>query len=161
MVEDGFVKDCYEYQQPSEVEREVIQRVGYTEEFLSMLQRSHLNISETRLYVLAPDYVATEAGKTFVGRAAWRSSFSGYAGSSAGGRGVGIHDGLRGVRLVVVPAGDAPKNVEVPSAPLVITPVQCYNALLADEKGAIAALDDSRAAGLSRILAGYLATKVQ
>ena len=61
-----------------------------------------------------------------------------------------------------VAAGDAAKIGKVPRAPVApseITPTCCYDFLLSDEERAIAALNDTRVAGLSRILAGYRATR--
>ncbi|OGW83912.1 MAG: hypothetical protein A2987_02460 [Omnitrophica bacterium RIFCSPLOWO2_01_FULL_45_10] len=110
---DGFVKNDDKYKRPSKVEKAVIQRVGYTEKFLTMLQRkcSTPTFSETRLYVLAPDYVAAKAGEKFIRRAAWRCDFFSYAFSSAIHYDVGDRGGLRGARQVVVPEGDAPQGV--------------------------------------------------
>jgi len=103
-IKDGFVRDGCKYKRPSEVEQRVMQRVGYTEEFLSVLQRECPQIQETGLYVLAPDYVAVEAAEKFIGRAAWRGSFYGNANSDAYDHGVSDRNGLRGVRRVVGPA---------------------------------------------------------
>jgi len=155
-TEDGFVKDGNEYKTPSGVEQAVIQRVGYTKEFLAMLQRKHSLIPETQLYVLAPDYVAANAGKKFVGRVAWRDYFN--ADSSAIGCGVDFHGGLRGVRRIVT-AGTAGKS-EVPVGQE-ITPARCYEVLLADPVRAVQALDGKSVAGLSKIVADYLATREQ
>ena len=133
-TEDGFVKDDKElkYKRPSEVEQAVIQRVGYTEKFLAMLQRKYPPISVTRLYVLAPDYVATEAEEKFVGRAAWRDNFHYDVFSLAAGCSVDS-DCLRGVRLVVTPQGHTLKNGVVPVAPSTaqeITLDTCYQRFL-------------------------------
>ena len=111
-TKDGYVRDDREYKQPSEVEQAVIQRVGYTEDFLDMLNREFRRISEIRLYVLAPNYVAVKAGEQFIGRVALRDNFRINANSDAIERSVDLNGSLRGVRRrVVVPSGDAPKNL--------------------------------------------------
>ncbi len=100
---DGFVKVGDDYDSPRDIEQAVIERVGYTEQFLNMLQREYPQIEETRLYVLAPEYVAAEAGEKFFGRVAWRLHFDYYVDSPASGCGVNLLDCLRGVRRVVAP----------------------------------------------------------
>ncbi len=115
------------------------------------------------VYTLLPSYVqaiSKQKGSKCVGRASWLNDFINGSNFNAGGRGIYYYVRVRGVRQVVA-AGDALKN-EVPQAPQeIITPVRCYETLLADETSAVAALNDVRAAGLSRLLAGYLATKAQ
>ena len=172
---DGFVRVGDDYKPPRDIEQEVIQRVGYTEQFLTTLRREHPTISETQLYLLTPDFVTAKAGEGFVGRAAWRDNCHLDAYSVADLRDVGSHDGLRGVRLVVaVPerardellqvTGDAPEKGDVPSALSAAQEIgfdQCYDTLLADRKGAVAALTDTRVKGLSQILADYKTTPKQ
>ncbi len=159
---DGFVGIGEDrYQRPNEVEQALIQRVGYTREFLDVLRSKPHKVSETRVYLLNPDYVAAEAGEQFVGRAAWRYNFSDCANSDANDHYVYDHNALRGVRRVVVPAGDAPENKEVPSAPQEIPLADCYQRVLADPAKAVRTLNDEQAAGLSRIVADYLATRRQ
>lgn len=154
---DGFIKADNKYQRPNEVEREVLHRVGYTSDFLGVLNSKSHNISETRLYVLNPDYVQKEVQKGPVGRAAWRYLFYNLADSNANYRNVinSNSNGLRGVRRVVA-AGDASKNVEVPQE---ISLAGYYDALLARPQEAVAALNDQRAAGLAGLLQGYLANR--
>jgi len=53
--------------------------------------------------------------KKIVGRASWLNSFSNNSDFGAFGRGVDIHNALRGVRRVIA-EGDAPKK-EVPQTP--------------------------------------------
>ena len=172
---DGFVRVGDDYEPPRDIEQAVIQRVGYTEEFLMTLRREHPTISETQLYLLTPDFVTAKAGEGFVGRAAWRGDFRNLAVSLADFRVVFIPNGLRGVRLVVaVPerardellqvTGDAPEKGDVPSALSAAQEIgfdQCYDTLLADRKGAVAALTDTRVKGLSQILADYKTTPKQ
>ena len=63
-----------------------------------MLRERPHTISETRLYVLNPDYVAREAAEKFIGRAAWRDNFDDIANSIASDHFVYYHKSLRGVR---------------------------------------------------------------
>ncbi len=183
-AEDGFVGIGEDrYQHPNEVEQALIQRVGYTREFLDVLRSEPHNIGETRVYLLNPDYVAAEAGEQFVGRVAWRSNFFiDLANSIANGRYVDFHEALRGVRKksssdlisapesdsssdsvrrVVAPQGCAPEKGQVPNTPSRMTLTSHYDTLLADPHAAVDALDDVRAAGLSRIIADYHATRRQ
>ncbi len=103
-TEDGFVKvGSDEYKPPSEAEQEVIQRVGYTEEFLAMSQREHPSIRETRLYVLAPNYVAAKAREQFVGQAARRCDFLLNVSSDTNVNLVDDRCRLRGVRRAAAP----------------------------------------------------------
>ncbi len=118
------------------------------------------------VYVLLPSYVqdvSKQKGSRYVGRASWLNLFNGNSNFNAIVRGIGGNCRVRGVRCRVA-AGDAPEKGDVPSAPVVpsgITPVRCYETLLADPTGAIKALDDKKVAGLSRIVADYLATRAQ
>lgn len=161
-TKDGFVGvGDDKYTRPNEVEQALIQRVGYTEEFLDMLGSKPHNIEKTRVYVLNSDYVRNEVGEGFVGRVAWRDNFNFNANALADDRSVDDHGGLRGVRCEVVPAGDAPEKLAVPEVSPEVTIARCYDALLADPRRAVAALDEQRAAGLSRILRDYLITKAQ
>lgn len=96
-TKDGFVGVGEDrYQRPSEVEQALIQRVGYTEEFLAVLGSKSHNVGETRVFLLNPDYVAAEVGELFVGRAAWRSYFYDSADSDAYVHDVNNHSALRG-----------------------------------------------------------------
>ena len=121
---DGYVKVGNRYHRPTGIEQELILRAGYTEQFLDVLKNKH-NISETKLYVLAPDYVVNVAGEKFVGRAAWRSSFNYDASSNANGHIIINHGGLFGVRRGAsvsepgVAVGDASENIISPSVPSV------------------------------------------
>ncbi len=160
-TQDGFVGIGEDrYQRPNEVEQALIQRVGYTREFLDVLRSEPHNIGETRVYLLNPDYVVAEAGEQFVGRAAWRYYFIYLANSLARGHGVNSHFALRGVRRIVAPQGRTEKD-EIPVAPQEITLADCYQRVLADPAKAVRALNDEQAAGLSRIVADYHATRRQ
>ena len=121
---DGYVKVGDRYHRPTGIEQELILRAGYTEQFLDVLKNEY-NISETKLYVLAPDYVVNVAGEKFVGRAAWRGDFGIIANSLAIDHGIGSHGGLFGVRRGAsvsepgVAVGDASENIISPSVPSV------------------------------------------
>lgn len=71
-------------------------------------------ISNTRVYVLNPDYVRKEAVAGPVARAAWRGNFDGGAGSDAGGHDVDILSGLRGVRRASEASRKAPEGRAAP-----------------------------------------------
>ncbi len=62
---------------------------------MNMLKDAH--ISETRVYVLNPDYVKTNAKQSPIGRASWLNSFNGGSSFSAGGRSIYDSVRLRGV----------------------------------------------------------------
>ena len=150
------------YDQLNEEERKLAERVfGQGTDFVAnMKMLKDATIKETRIYVLVPEYVTQHAGAGPLGRASRLRDFSNYSSFDADDRVVVNHYALRGVRRVVA-AGDAPHNALVPSAPQEMTPTRCYDALLADPAGAVKALDDQKAAGLTRIVADYLATKAQ
>ena len=63
---------------------------------LAMKMLNYAKITETRIYVLKPSYVARNAG-TPLGRASWLDNFNINSSFSAGGRSVGNHNALRGV----------------------------------------------------------------
>lgn len=167
-TEDGFINTAEGYQAPNDEEQKVLQRLGYTAENLAMLSTSNHKIAATRLYVLNPAYIQEEAVKDPEKSSLWRASRLGGFGSGssfgAKGRSVGNRCRLRGVRRgVEARSAAAPERVvpDAPVVPLEITPAMSYQALLADPAKAAAALDDKTVAGLSRIVADYLATKAQ
>lgn len=148
--------------EPNRYEELLLDRAGVTPAFRAALQEKPYSIRETRVFVLSPDYVEQEAAQSVIGRAAWRGDF-GSLGSNASGRVVGLHLGLLGVRRVGREAA-APELGEVPKFPQAateISPERCYEVLLADPEGAAAALDGNTAAGLTRIIADYLAARGQ
>ena len=119
----------------------------------------------TRTYFFNPDYVKQEIAKDPEGIPIWRASRLDYFNINssfyADNHGVSLRGALRGVPIVAI--GDAAKSAvpSTPSAPPEITPARCYDTLLADPASAIKALDVTKAAGLTRIIADYLATRAQ
>lgn len=114
-TEDGLVNTSPDpenprYERSITEEQQLIERAGYTLPFLKTLQNSRWEISATNIYVLNPDFASGVTAEGPVGRAAWRSYFIFGADSIAYVRNVSVHIGLRGVRQVIVPKGDAPKN---------------------------------------------------
>ena len=161
---DGFVNTGDKFEAPNDTEAKVFKETGLTTEYLAELTKA--GKVTTRTYFLNPDYVRQEIAKDPEGKPIWRASrlgnFLSDSGFNAGGHGVGDRGALRGVPIVA--AGDASENSAVPSfpsAPPKITPARCYDTLLADEKNALAALDDTRVAGLSRLVTEYLTARVQ
>ncbi len=87
---------------------------------MEMLRQSLQRIQETKIFVLNPDYVKTEAKNEPVGRASWLVNFlNGCSYFDADNRGINSLSRVRGVRREVIAEGDASKN-KVPSAPLEI-----------------------------------------
>ncbi len=88
---------------------------------MEMLRQSPPRITETKVFVLAPDYVKANASVDPVGRASLLDNFGSYSDFFAFDRGIYNNGLLRGVRLVasvsepvnVRPQGDAAKNVEL------------------------------------------------
>ena len=96
-TQDGFVKTGDRYEVPNELEKRVFQRVGYTPDFLGMLQDN--KITETQLRLLNPAYVVDHAaGEEFIGRGAWRERFDYNAQSNAETMFINNEKNLRGVR---------------------------------------------------------------
>ena len=163
----GHVKSGDKYVALNDTERAVLDRLGYTAANLAELDKA--GIPETRVYVLNPTYITTEVAKdpekrTSLWRASRLSDFNSNSYFDADSHNVNDLIALRGVRRDVIREADASETRAVPSAPVApseITPARCYDILLADPTGAAAVLDDSNAAGLSRILADYLAAKAQ
>ncbi len=152
----GRIKSGEEYVALNETERAVLNHLGYTAANLAELQKA--KIRETRINVLNPVYVKTKVAedpqkRDSVARASWLSNFDIFSSFSAYGRNINYNDRVRGVRRESVVA----KN-EVPRAPAASSEIsadRCYDILLANPKSAVAALDDTKAAGLSRILEDY------
>lgn len=156
-----------QYEAPTKEEQDVKNRLGYTIGNLTMLKESPQRIRETRIWSLNPGYVQEEAGtvpgRSSLWRASWLNIFNNLSYANANERLVNSNGALRGVRRVVA-VGDAPKNLVVPdtpSTPQEVNLANYYDALLADPRGAVAALDDTRTSGLMRIVADYLASQVQ
>jgi hypothetical protein len=122
-------------------------------------------VRKTRIYVLSSDYVKEKVTSgNPVARAGWLYNVNGNSCFVAYDRLVNGYDSLRGVLLKKVAKGDAPQNsgvLEISSTPQEITTAQCYERLLSHPGQAIKEMDDRVAAGLSKIVADYLATKVQ
>ncbi len=119
-------------------ERKLAERFyGQGDAFVAAMNTlKEVGISETRVYVLNPAYVQKEAQKGPVGRAAWRSSFNYDAGSDARDLNVNDLNVLRGVRQVVVPAGDALKNETSLEAPTIKKVVHYSNPFIVEEQKA-------------------------
>ncbi len=83
---------------------------------MEMLRQSPPRIKETKVFVLAPDYVKANASVNPVGRVSWLDLFGGYSDFVADGRGTDNDNRLRGVCRKGVAEGDAPENA-VPPAP--------------------------------------------
>lgn len=109
----------YEKQLNSEGRKLAERFYGSEDAFVTAMETlSSIGIDNTRVLVLSPGYIVTkEAGKGPIGRASWLGNFGRGAVSDAYNRCVNDHNGLRGVRQVVVPVGNAPKNKEVSPAP--------------------------------------------
>lgn len=160
-IKDGAVNTGKKYEAPNDAEAKVFKRTGLTTEFLAELKKA--GKETTRTYFLNPDYVKKEVAGDKEKRDLWRASRLRNFYSSSSFYAV-VHfvvnrGALRGVRQVVA-EGDAAKN-EVPSAPQEITPARCYDLILADPQKALAALDDAKVAGLSRLVTEYLTAKAQ
>ena len=183
-TKDGFIQTEDGYQVPNAEEQKAMTRLGYTPQNLHMLKEA--GKTETKIYILNPTYVhkkiTADRTSDSLWRASWLNIFISSSNFDASDRIININDCVRGVRkkssndLISaqesdtssdslrreVAAGDAAKIGKVPRAPVApseITPTCCYDFLLSDEERAIAALNDTRVAGLSRILAGYRATR--
>ncbi|HLD00377.1 MAG TPA: hypothetical protein VJC39_01400, partial [Candidatus Nanoarchaeia archaeon] len=63
---------------------------------LAMKMLNYAKITETRIYVLKPSYVARNAG-TPLGRASWLYDFGSNSNFIASDRSVNVHNALRGV----------------------------------------------------------------
>ncbi len=114
---DGYTHDGKRFVPPNSEEKKALPRIGFTEQYLSFLADNSIKLIETtNLYVLNPDYVQKKAvGGNTLWRVSWLSYFDCDSSFGANLRDVDNHGALRGVRrVVVVPAGDAPKNLEVP-----------------------------------------------
>ena len=117
-------------------------------------------ITETRIYVLNPNYVTENAKGQAIGRASWLSYFNNDSDFNASYWNVNSSGRLRGVRREasvsepVVPAGHADVQ-EVVALP------QAYRAILAAPEAALSALDDKTATGLLGIVSQYFAKKAQ
>ncbi|MEK6938980.1 MAG: hypothetical protein AABX04_08130 [Nanoarchaeota archaeon] len=128
---------------------------------MAKLRTSPQRIAETKIYVLAPDYVKANAKKDAIGRASWLYYFNYYSCFNAVVRTIYYDSRVRGVRREVVAAGDASETPSVPIAPQEMTLGNCYARILGSPDAAVSALDDKTAAGLSCILTRYLAGKAQ
>ncbi|MBI2661905.1 hypothetical protein HYX11_00405 [Candidatus Woesearchaeota archaeon] len=99
-------------------ERKLAKRIyGQGTDFVENMQMlEDAGITETRIYVLNPQYVQEHAKKNAVVRASWLYDFYDYSSFNADDRSIDIDGRLRGVRREVS-EGDVAKNGQVPSAP--------------------------------------------
>ncbi len=125
---------------------------------LNMEMFRDAGITESKIYVLNPNYVKQQASERPVGRASWLDYFNIDSYFNASDRNIYNNSRVRGVRRGLIREADALEN-GVPSAPEKMDISDCYNTLLANETKAAAALDNTRAAGLSKILTDYLSTR--
>lgn len=86
------------YEQLAPEDCRLAERVyGKDQTFIDVMQfLVDKGVNETRVYVLAPDYVKEHASKDAVGRASWRINYSNDF--NANGRNIYYSDRLRGVR---------------------------------------------------------------
>ena len=114
---------------------------------------------------LMPDYVQhtlETKRKEYLGRASWLGYFVNNSSFGAIDRNVSIHARVRGVRREGEARSAAPENSGVPLvpvAPLEMTLADCYQRLLVNPTQAVKELTPERAAGISKLLADYLATR--
>ncbi len=137
-------KGCYlaisttKYDQLNSQERVLAERVyGQGTDFTENMKiLSDASINETRIHVLNPEYVKTNAKNNPVGRASWLSSFGSSSYFGAGGRYIDNNFRVRGVRREgersepMRPQGDAAKNEAVP--PVAEAPLEVKSPLLED-----------------------------
>src|SRR3989338_630808 len=114
---DGHVRYRKGFADPRDEELAVMNRLGYTVEYLGLLSDS--GITETRIYVLGPEYVRTTvagiSGSNSLWRASWLRAFDYGSGFLAINRDVDSHNRLRGVRASEAssaPEG-APRNMRL------------------------------------------------
>lgn len=100
-TQDGFILTNDGYQAPNEEEQRAMTRLGYSPETLKMLRDSVQKISETKIFVLNPEYVREEAPKDPEHASLWRASRLNYfyhdSDFNANYWGVNDHFRLRGV----------------------------------------------------------------
>ncbi|MEK6863152.1 MAG: hypothetical protein AABW53_00430 [Nanoarchaeota archaeon] len=89
-----------EYKKLNAEERKFAERVfGQGRDFVQNMEMLKVaDISETRIYVLNPDYVRQHAEKGAVARASWLDNFNYYSDFYANDRSISNHDRVRGVR---------------------------------------------------------------
>ena len=151
------------YSKLNDEERKFAERVyGQGDDFVkNMKMLKEAGIGETRIWVLNPDYVRKHAAEGAIARASWLDNF--YYGSqfNAGDRDISNDGRVRGVRREVVAEGGAQKNKGPYRTAAKNGFVTHYDAILADPEGAVKAMNDKTAAGLSRLLSSYLSTRGQ
>ncbi len=117
-----FAIDPQNYNLLNPEEKKLAQRVyGQDDDFVQTMETlAKAGISETRVYILDPDYVRIHATENSFGRASWLVNFNLNSGFDAFVRCINSNGRLRGVHREVVvsesAAGAAPENA-VPPAP--------------------------------------------
>ncbi|MEK6939438.1 MAG: hypothetical protein AABX31_01805, partial [Nanoarchaeota archaeon] len=97
------------YSKLNDEERKFAERVyGQGDDFVkNMKMLKDAKISETRIWVLNPDYVRKHAAEGAIARASWLGSFSYGSRFIASDRDICSHGRVRGVRRIVLAEGDA------------------------------------------------------
>ena len=153
------------YNKLNKEERKFAERVyGQGDDFTKNMKmlKEEGKISETRIWVLNPDYVQKHAAEGAIARASWLDLFDGSSHFNAYGRSINLHVRVRGVRRgSEASEGCGARNLGPYRTPAPNGFKTHYDALLADSEGAVKALDDKTAAGLSRLLSSYLSTRGQ
>ena len=100
------------YNKLNDEERKFTERVyGQGNDFvLNMKMLKDAGISETRIWLLNPEYVQKHAEKGAIARASWLGDFSSNSQFGASDRSIGGRGRVRGVRRGVVAEGGAQKN---------------------------------------------------
>ena len=135
-------------------EKKLAERVhGSGDAFLATMKMLvDAGITETKIYVLNPEYVQVHATKGAIGRASWLSYINNYSSFIADNRSIDYSRRLRGVRRraseseLVAPGGRVAQDVDY--FPL-------YQTILAHPEQAREALNDETASGLLTIVSSY------
>ena len=163
------------YNKLNEEERKFAERVyGQGDIFAKNMKKlKDADISETRIWVLNPDYVQKHAAEGAIARASWLIIFDGDSLFNADVRDVGNRYRVRGVRRGVLAEAfrkeshersdlsDAQKNQGSYGTAAKNGFAAHYDAILADSEGAVKAMNDKTAAKLSQLVLKYLATREQ
>ena len=105
-----FSKGC---EKLNSQERTLAERVyGQGTFFAANMKMLHeANINNTRIFVLNPEYVRSQAAEGPIGRASWLRDFYNVSNFGADGRNINLHYRLRGVVVGEARSAAAPKNV--------------------------------------------------